>query len=304
MDKFLIFTIAGLSTAAIYAIAASGLVVTYTTSGICNFAHGAFSMMAAFMYWQVHMGWGVPALPAFLLVVFVIGPAFGAIVERGIMRGIEGATDVVKIVVTISLMIALIGISMVIWKPDVARPVPAFFEGQKVTIFNTVVNYQRLMAMLIAIAVAIGLRLIFKKTRLGVAMRAVVDDRGLLQLNGGRPSRTSMMAWALGSGMAALSGVLIASEQTLSATTLTLLFINAYAVAVVGRLRSLPGAFLGAVILGLLESYAIGYIPQDAMLGPISLQSSKNAIPAVMLFVVIMLQPQDRLRAHGVSRRS
>ncbi|MCX7243339.1 MAG: hypothetical protein NTV64_06110, partial [Polaromonas sp.] len=129
-------------------------------------------------------------------------------------------------------------------------------------------------------------------------------DRGLLQLNGGRPSRTSMMAWALGSGMAALSGVLIASEQTLSATTLTLLFINAYAVAVVGRLRSLPGAFLGAVILGLLESYAIGYIPQDAMLGPISLQSSKNAIPAVMLFVVIMLQPQDRLRAHGVSRRS
>ncbi|MEX0768916.1 MAG: ABC transporter permease, partial [Microthrixaceae bacterium] len=304
MDKFLIFTIAGLSTAAIYAIAASGLVVTYTTSGIFNFAHGAFSMMAAFMYWQVHMGWGVPALPAFLLVVFVIGPLFGAIVERGIMRGIEGASDVVKIVVTISLMIALIGISMVIWKPDVARPVPAFFAGRKVEIFNTVVNYQRLMAMAIAIAVAIGLRLIFKTTRLGIAMRAVVDDRSLLQLNGGRPSRTSMMAWALGSGMAALSGVLIASEQTLSGTTLTLLFINAYAVAVVGRLRSLPGAFLGAVILGLLESYAIGYIPQDAMLGPISLQSSKNAIPAVMLFVVIMLQPQDRLRAHGVSRRS
>jgi len=304
VDKFLIFTIAGLSTAAIYAIAASGLVVTYTTSGIFNFAHGAFSMMAAFMYWQVHMSWGVPALPAFLLVVFVIGPVFGAIVERGIMRGIEGATDVVKIVVTISLMIALIGISMVIWKPDVARPVPSFFEGRKVEIFNTVVNYQRLMAMVIAILVAIGLRLLFKKTRLGVAMRAVVDDRGLLQLNGGRPSRTSMMAWALGSGMAALSGVLIASEQTLSATTLTLLFINAYAVAVVGRLRSLPGAFLGAVILGLLESYAIGYIPQDAMIGPISLQSSKNAIPAVMLFVVIMLQPQDRLRAHGVSRRS
>jgi len=117
VDKFLIFTIAGLSTAAIYAIAASGLVVTYTTSGIFNFAHGAFSMMAAFMFWQVHMGWGVPTLPAFLLVVFVIGPAFGALIERGIMRGIEGASDVVKIVVTISLMIALIGISMVIWKP-------------------------------------------------------------------------------------------------------------------------------------------------------------------------------------------
>jgi branched-chain amino acid transport system permease protein len=304
VDKFLIFTIAGLSTAAIYAIAASGLVVTYTTSGIFNFAHGAFSMMAAFMFWQVMVPWSVPMVPAALLVVFVIAPLFGALIERVIMRGIEGTTDVVKIVVTISLMIALLGISQVIWEPNVARPIPPFFEGKTVTIFNVVVSYQRLLTMVVAIAVAVGLRLVFKRTRLGIAMRAVVDDRSLLQLNGGRPGRTSMLAWALGAGMAAISGVLIASEQTLSATTLTLLFINAYAVAVVGRLRSLPGAFLGAIILGLLQSYAIGYIPQDAMVGPISLQSLQQAIPAIMLFVVIVLQPQTRLRAHGVSRRT
>lgn len=304
MDKFLIFTVAGLSTAAIYAIAASGLVVTYTTSGIFNFAHGAFSMMAAFMFWQVMVPWHVPIVPAALIVVFVIAPLFGAVIERGIMRGIERTSDVVKIVVTISLMIALLGISQVIWAPNVARPIPPFFEGKTVEIFNVVVSYQRLMTMAVAIGVAIGLRLVFKRTRLGVAMRAVVDDRNLLQLNGGRPGMTSMLAWALGAGMAAISGVLIASEQTLSATSLTLLFINAYAVAVVGRLRSLPGAFMGAIILGLLQSYAIGYIPQGAMLGPISLQSLQQAIPAIMLFVVIVLQPQDRLRAHGVSRRT
>ncbi len=304
MDKFLTFTIAGLSTAAIYAVAASGLVVTYTTSGIFNFAHGAFSMMAAFMYWQVMVGWGVPMLPAALIVVFVIAPLFGALIERVIMRGIEGTSDVVKIVVTISLMVALLGISQVIWEPNVARPVPAFFEGKTIELFGVIVSYQRIMTMVVAIIVAIGLRLVFTRTRLGSAMRAVGDDRSLLQLNGGRPGRTSMLAWALGAGMAAISGVLIASEQTLSATALTLLFINAYAVAVVGRLRSLPGAFLGAVILGLLQSYAIGYIPQDAMLGPISLQSLQQAIPAIMLFVVIVLQPQARLRAHGVTRRT
>lgn len=93
MDKFLTFTIAGLSSAAIYAIAASGLVVTYTTSGIFNFAHGAFGMMAAFTYWQVHVAWGVPTIPAVILVVFVIAPLFGAVIERVIMRGIEGASD-------------------------------------------------------------------------------------------------------------------------------------------------------------------------------------------------------------------
>lgn len=304
MDKFLIFTIAGLSTAAIYAIAASGLVVTYTTSGVFNFAHGAFSMMAAFMFWQVHVAWEIPLVPAVILVVFVIGPLFGAVVERVIMRGIAGTTDVVKIVVTISLMVALLGLANVIWEPNMARSVPSFFEGKTVEILGVIVSYQRLMTMAVAIAVAIGLRIVFTRTRLGIAMRAVVDDRDLLQLNGGRPGRTSMLAWALGAGMAAISGVLISSEQTLSATSLTLLFINAYAVAVVGRLRSLPGAFLGAVILGLAQSYAIGYIPQDAMLGPISLQSLQLAIPAIMLFVVMVLQPQDRLRAHGVGRRT
>ena len=82
MDKFLTFTIAGLSTAAIYAIAASGLVVTYTTSGIFNFAHGAFGMMAAFTYWQVNQGWGVPTIPSVIIVVFVIAPLFGALIER------------------------------------------------------------------------------------------------------------------------------------------------------------------------------------------------------------------------------
>lgn len=304
MDKFLTFSIAGLSTAAIYAVAASGLVVTYTTSGIFNFAHGAFSMMAAFMYWQVNVGWGVPQLPAALIVVFVVGPLFGAVVERVIMRGIEGTSEVVKIVVTISLMIALLGLSQVIWRPNVARPVASFFAGKTFTILGVIVSYQRLLTMLVAIVAAVGLRLVFRRTRLGVAMRAVVDDRSLLQLNGGRPGRTSMLAWGLGACLASVSGVLIASEQTLSATSLTLLFINAYAVAVVGRLRSLPGAFLGAVILGLAQSYAIGYIPQDAMIGPVSLQSLQQAIPGIMLFIVMVLQPQDRVKAHGMTRRA
>ena len=302
MDKFLTFTIAGLSTAAIYAIAASGLVVTYTTSGIFNFAHGAFGMMAAFAYWQVNQGWGVPTIPSVIIVVFIMAPLFGAIVERGIMRGIEGASDVVKIVVTVSLMVALLGLATVIWPQDVARPVPPFFEGKSVEIAGVVVPYSRILTMVIAIGVAVGLRLVLRRTRLGVAMRAIVDDRGLLQLNGGRPGRTAMLAWSMGAGLAAISGVLIASEQTLSATTLTLLVINAYAVAVVGRLRSLPGAFLGAVMLGLAESYATGYITPAYSIGPISLQNLRTAIPAIMLFIVILVQPEARLRAHGVAR--
>lgn len=304
MDSFLANTVIGLSTAAIYAIAASGLVVTYTTSGIFNFAHGAFSMMAAFTFWQVHVGWGVPFWPAVILVVFVIAPLFGTVIERVLMRGIEGGSEVVKIVVTVSLMIGLIALSQFIWLPSVPRNAPKFFRGQSVDIFGIAVSYQRFLALVIAVFMAVGLRLVFKFTRLGIAMRAVVDDRSLLQLNGGRPGRTSALAWSLGASLAAISGVLIASEQSLSATALTLLFINAYAAAVVGRLKSLPGAALGALILGLLEAYAIAYIPDDAMIGPISLSRVSSAIPGVMLLIVILVQPQARLRAHGIEKRT
>jgi branched-chain amino acid transport system permease protein len=302
MDKFLTFTIAGLSSAAIYAIAASGLVVTYTTSGIFNFAHGAFGMMAAFTYWQVHVAWGVPTIPAVILVVFVIAPLFGAVIERVIMRGIEGASDVVKIVVTVSLMVALLGLAQVIWPQTESRPVPPFFEGRFLEIAGVRVSWSRLLALVVAALVAVGLRLLFTRTRLGIAMRAVVDDRSLLQLNGGRPGRTAMLSWGLGAGLAAVSGVLYSTEQTLSAVTLTLLVVNTYAVAVVGRLRSLPGAFLGAVILGLAQSYVTGYINPDLTVGPIALGNLAAALPAIMLFTVLLLQPEARLRSHSVAR--
>ncbi len=302
MDKFLTFTVVGLSTSAIYAIAASGLVVTYTTSGIFNFAHGAIGMMAAFTYWQVHVSWGVPTWPAFFLVVLVIAPLFGAGIERFIMRGIEGAQEVVKIVVTVSLMVALIFIALWIWPEDRARPIGALVDTGEVRIAGVTLTGQRLFTIAVAVLVAIVLRFILRGTRLGIAMRAVVDDRSLLQLNGGRPGRTSMLSWALGASLAAVSGVLLAAENAPSVIPLTLLVVNAYAAAVVGRLKSLPGAFLGAVILGLSVSYVGAYMPSDASLGPIALGNLTQAVPAIMLFIVIMLQPQVSLRAHSLDR--
>ena len=90
-NQFLTASVAGLVTAALYAIAASGLVVTYTTSGVFNFAHGAFGMMAAFTYWQFTEGWGLPIWLSLLLVVGVVAPVFGGIVEKGLRREIGRA---------------------------------------------------------------------------------------------------------------------------------------------------------------------------------------------------------------------
>src|SRR3954463_10312919 len=98
MSNFLAYTVVGLCTAGVFAIAASGLVLTYTTTGIFNFAHGAIGMLGVFTYWQVHVHWGLPSWLAFILVLFVIAPMVGVLLEVGIMRRLQGTSEAVQLV--------------------------------------------------------------------------------------------------------------------------------------------------------------------------------------------------------------
>jgi branched-chain amino acid transport system permease protein len=307
VEQFLQYTVVGLVTAAIYAVLASGLVVTYTTSGIFNFAHGAVAMMAAFCYWQLSVEWDVPVPLSVALILVVLAPAFGLLLDRVVMRGLEGTSDVIKTVVTVGVLFALIALAQIVWGPNVNRIVEPFFGAKsKVEIFGVSVLYHQLLVIVVAAAVAFGLRLLLFNTRTGVAMRAVVSNRDLVRLNGGRPSRASAASWALGSSLAALSGILIAySVGSLAVLPLTLLVLNAYAAAIVGRLVNLPMTFLGAVILGLAQAYAVGYLPENPSWLPDGIDlvaSLRISIPIIILFVVLLVLPQAPLRAHGLVR--
>ena len=177
MEKLLIFTIVGLSLAAIYSIISSGLVLTYTTTGIFNFAHGAAGMLAAFTYWQLRFDWGWPAPVALFVVLVVLAPALGLLLERVIMRGLVGTTEATKLVVSISLLVGMIGLANVIWKPGVSRPMSTFFQGQTIDLGVTTITYHQAITIAVAILVAVGLRLLLFRTRMGVSMRANVDGR-------------------------------------------------------------------------------------------------------------------------------
>jgi branched-chain amino acid transport system permease protein len=301
LDTFLIFTVVGLSTAAIYAVIASGLVLTYTTTGVFNFAHGAAGMLAAFMYWQLTVGWGWPALPSALLILCVLAPAFGVLLEGVIFRGLEGTSEATKLVVSVSLLIAMIGLSQLIWGPAVARVVPPFFPGDKIEVAGATITYHQLITIFVAVVVAVGLRLLLYRTRIGVAMRAVVDDRPLALLNGARTSRVSRWSWAVGTSLAALGGILIASSAGMNAATLSLLIVNAYGAALFGRLRSLPWTFVGAIVLGLADGYLAGYAPSTGIAGPY-LAGLRLASPVILLFVVLLVLPDRQLRSHVQAR--
>jgi branched-subunit amino acid ABC-type transport system permease component len=304
MDTFIQYTILGLVTGGVYGIAASGLVVTYTTSGIFNFAHGAVAMLAAFSYWQLRFGWGWPAPVAIVVVLGVLAPLLGALLYGVVMRGLRGTSEVARIVVPVSVMLGFLALSTWVWDPTPRTPrlFLLFFGADKtVSVFGVNLTWHELGAVVIAIVVALGLRFLFFSTRTGVAMRAVVDDPDLLELNAGRPERLAMASWALGAFLAALAGVLITPIQgsAMSAQALTLLVIDAFAAAMFGRLRSLPRTFVGALVLGLAGSYVIGYFPADRWTWTSNFRVS---LPMIALFVILLFLPQDRLRGATVLR--
>jgi branched-chain amino acid transport system permease protein len=299
VDEFIRLTIFGLVAAAIYFVAASGLVLTYTTSGIFNFAHGAIGMVAAFVYWELRFNPDGPVLPtplALFLVLGVFAPLFGVLVERVLIRNLQGASLATTLVVTVGMLAALIGLAQTFWPPE-SRVVRGFFEPDDVKILGVNVTWHRIITVLIAVGVAVGLRVLLYRTRIGVAMRAVVDNRTLAGLNGAQAHRVSALSWAIGSSLAALGGILLAPALGLEIIALTLLVVNAYAAAMVGRLRSLPLTVVGAVILGLLVQYVPNYLPKvfaDDTL-PDWLTGINNSLPILMLFVVLLLLPEERL---------
>lgn len=291
MSELLAFTIVGVVTGSVYAVAASGLVVTYTTSGVFNIAHGAVGMLMAFLYWQVRFDWGWPAPVSLAFVLLVAAPLLGAAIERTLARNLAKASLVSSLVVTIGLLLVVMGVALNVWPPE-GRRVEGFFAPGGFDLGPVFVTWHQTITVLVAAAVALGLRLLMFRTRAGVTMRAVVDHRALATLIGARPSRSSTLSWALGSSLAALAGILLAPVLQLNVQALTLLVVNAYAAAMVGRLRSVPWTFVGAMVLGLIESYAVGYLPSDG-----AFTNLRLAIPTLMLFVALLVIPEVRLRA-------
>jgi branched-chain amino acid transport system permease protein len=296
MHNFLIFTIFGIITGSIYAVAASGLVVTYTTSGIFNFAHGAVGMVMAFLYWELRVNHHWPAPLALFVVIFVIAPLLGAAIERTLMRNLRGGDTGSALVVTVGLLLVMIGTVNIVWPPTESRVLPPFFDGRSVHVLGVNVSYHQWAMLFTAIGVGALLRFILYSTRAGIAMRAVVDDRDLTALNGAPPYRISQMSWALGSMLAAVAGILLASQLKLEVFALTFLVVKGYAAAVVGKLTSLQRTFAGAVVLGLLENYAKWQLPSKGIWSRVTAN-----LPTLFLLVALLALPAVRLRAGRVA---
>lgn len=297
-DKIVLFLIVGITLGSIYAVAAAGLVVTYTTSGIFNFAQGAIGMILTFVYWQLKVGWGLQTLLALGITVLIAAPLLGAGIERLFMRRLTQAPLVAQLVATVGLLVFFVGLADTVWPSDTYRTIGQFFPNNKVQIGGTFIPWFRIITIVVGILIALLLWFLLRRTRIGIAMRAVVDNRELAALNGARPGRISMFSWALGSSMAAIAGIFLAEELgALSSQGLTFFIVDAFGAAIIGRLRSLPMTLVGGAVIGFSLSFQRNFLDLGQRWS-----AAGAAIPAIILFLALLFVPQARIEGRRVGR--
>src|SRR5437879_5233192 len=277
VSDFYPFIIAGLVSGAVYGLAATGLVLTYKTSGIFNFAHGAVAASAAYLFYQVRQQWGLPWPVAIVVAVLVAGPIFGIVLER-LAHALSGTTTAAKVVATVGLLIGVQGLLSAVYGAE-TRASRSFLPTKVLSLGTVNVGVDQILVFLIAVGGTVALTVFLRSSRVGTAMRGVVDDPDLLDLAGTSPTQVRRLAWTIGSVFAALSGVLIAPAIGLDPLLLTLLVVQAFGAAAIGRFASLPLTFVGGLVIGLGAAMSSKYVNQVH-----ALSGLPPSIPFIVLF--------------------
>jgi ABC-type branched-subunit amino acid transport system ATPase component/branched-subunit amino acid ABC-type transport system permease component len=290
VKQLLPFITAGIATGSIYGLSATGLVLTYKTSGIFNFAQGALATAAAyffyFLHFKHHMDWKL----AFFLSVFVAGPLMGLLMER-IARRLAPQRTAWKIVATVGIIVLVQGLATVLYGPDTRR-LPQFLpKGTKTfRLFGVNVIYPQLYVTIIGLVAVVLLYGLFRWFRAGLAMRAVVDDPDLVAMQATSPTRVRLTSWIIGSTFAALSGVLVLPFIGLNSIALTFLVVQAFGAAAFGAFASIPLTFAGGVVIGIAAT-----VSQKYVLNVNWLSGLPDSLPFIVLLAVLLLLPRRKL---------
>jgi len=279
MDKFLQLTLTGLTGGAVYALVAVGFVLIYKSSDVINFAQGEFLLIGAYLAYffmgQLGLHWSVG-----IILTIIVAAGLGVIIERLVLRPLIGEPIISVIMVTIGLASLLKAIVGGIWgiNPQVF---PAFIPKNEVHILNAVVTTDKLWAIGIALAFLLIFTLFFRFNKEGIAMRAVADDQQAALSMGISVQRIFALAWSIAAMTAAVAGIIVANVLEVS-PNLSGVGLHVFPVVILGGLDSIPGALIGAVIIGLLEAYAGGYVGDGSL---------AQVISYVVLIIILMVRP-------------
>jgi branched-chain amino acid transport system permease protein len=280
VTKFIDLTLNGISTGAIYAAVALALVLIWRSTRIVNFAQGAMLMITTFIASAVINSSGSYVLG--LAVALASGFVLGAVLERVVVRPVEHAPPLNAVILTLGLYTLLVAIAGMIWG-NIPRSFPAAFSlrGYRVGHTNLLFTPNDTFIVLVVIAVAAALALLFRATSVGLRMRAAAFAPEVARLLGVRVGRMLTLGWALAGMTGALAGVLVAPSVFLGPNSFDSILIIGFVAAVLGGLDSPPGAVVGGLVLGLALSYVSGY--EGSALVPLA--------ALAILVIVLMIRP-------------
>jgi len=275
MPDFAPFFVSGLATAATYVLAAVGIVVLYRASGVVNFAQGAVGALAAFVSWAIVQHGGADAVGwvAGILCAVALSLFYGRVLAPRLAYG----DPVMRAVATLSFALILLGFIDYVWG-EMPRKLRLPTDTSGFEWLGVRVTYTRAVAFGIAAAATVAIMIFLAKSRLGLQMRALANNRDLSAMLGVRVLRADAWAWAISGALAGVSGILLADLQRLSGIALTFAVIPAIAAAVIGRFASLPATVAGGLVIGVCEAL----LTPVPVIGPF-----RTAVP--FLFAVIAL---------------
>ena len=294
LPSYLPYVVAGLVTGAVYGLAGTGLVLTYKTSGIFNFAYGAVAALGVFVFYWLHVTESLAWPLAAAICVFVLAPVEGVLFEL-LGRVLERQGTAAKVVATVGILLIVIGVGGIWYGTQQIAEVPQFLPSAEFSVGGTEVTWAQVIVLIVALLGAGTLSYFFRHFRMGIAMRAVVDDPDLIDMSGESPTRVRRWAWVIGTVFATVAGLLIAPSLGLDATVITLLVVQAFGAAAIGYFQSLPLTFVGGLVIGLLASFGAKYSIQVTWLNGLP-----AGIPFIVLFLVLIFMPARKL----IQRRS
>lgn len=278
MELFIQLTLTGLTNGAILALAALGFVLIYKSSDVINFAQGEFLLVGAYVTFAMIAQFGL-AWPLGMILTLGIAVALGVVVERLVLRPMIGEPIISVIMVTIGLSSLLRAIVNTIWG-TLPRAFPPFIPTQPVNVLGATVGADRLWAIAIAILLLGIFSVFFRRSRQGIAMRAVADDQQAALSMGISVKWVFAWAWSIAAATATIAGALVANIVGVSGE-LSAFGLHVFPVVILGGLDSIPGAILGGLVIGLLQTYTGGYIGQGL----------NQVIPFIVLILILMVKP-------------
>ncbi|MBC2710169.1 MAG: branched-chain amino acid ABC transporter permease [Desulfosarcina sp.] len=296
MSYFFQLVVSGIVVGSIYALAALGFVLIYKSSKVLNIAHGQIIAAGAFIAYAL-TGWvGIPIYISFLLSM-VITFFLAMSVERIFLRRLIGEPIISVIMVTIGLMSIIDGLIFLTPFGSVNFSFPQFLPQELISFGGVSISWTQLVGVIVTVLMIGGFSWFFKKSTVGISMRAVSDDQFASMSVGISVPRVFGLAWATAGLSAAAAGGIIGNITGLNFETLQAFGITVFPVVILGGLDSILGAVVAGIIMGVIQQFASGYLD-----GNWGLNGTAEVLPYIILLIILLFKPHGLFGIHEIER--